>query len=238
MSPVSSIARFLLFASASVLWCNSSIAKPPPVVFVPTGATNAMPVMVWLHGYRAFPSVLSDKEYFQGVADRLQIAVVGIPGTTTLSDETYVWSEEPVADHFYIQDVLAAVATEHKLDLNRVGLFGFSEGAMVAADIATRYPGSYRGAVILSPGGITQPKPATKPAEGHKRQVYFLSCGSLEHPGNVKLTRYYAGRLQDLGATVAKKEYEGIKEHTRPPDFKERFPEWTVQILGLKEKAR
>ena len=90
-----------------------------------------------------------------------------------MSDETLVWSEEPAADHHYLQEVLAALATKHKLDLKRTALFGFSQGAMVAADIASRYPDAYRGALLLSPGGITEPKPAAKPAEAHKQQIYF-----------------------------------------------------------------
>ena len=131
-----STSRYFFTAVFFLLLCGACIAKPAPVVYYPAGATNGVPVMVWLHGYRSFPSVLSDKEYFQSVADRLQVAFIGIPGTTAMADGTLVWSEEPVADHHYIQDVLATLASKYKLDLKRTGLFGFSQGAMVAADIA------------------------------------------------------------------------------------------------------
>ena len=221
---------FLLIALDSVCF-----AKPPTVIYYPAGATNAVPVMVWLHGYRSFPGALSDTEYFQHTADRLQIAIVGIPGTTVMADETLVWSEEPVADHHYIQDVLAAVGRRHKLNLERTGLFGFSQGAVVAGDIASRYPSSYRGALLLSPGAITGPKPATTPIDGHKQQIYIAVCGAQEHPMTVQTTRHYARQLRTVGAKAVMKEYEGMKEHTRPPDFKERFPEWATEILGLKD---
>jgi len=230
--------QLFVITTALIVLESASYAKPAPVVYYPAGATNAVPAMVWLHGYRSFPGALSDKEYFQRVADRLQIAVVGIPGTTTMPDETLVWSEEPAADHHYIQEVLAAVGQKYKLNLERTGVFGFSQGAVVAADIASRYPTSYRGALILSPGAITDPKPATIATESHKQQTYVAVCGALEHPVNVETMRHYAKQLRKLGAKIVTKEYEGMKDHTRPPDFKERFPEWASQILGLEGNAR
>jgi predicted esterase len=168
----------------------------------------------------------------------LQIAVVGIPGTTVMPDEMLVWSEEAAADHHYVQEVLAAVGRRYKLNLERVGVFGFSQGAVVAADIASRYPNSYRGALLLSPGAITGPNPASVAKESHKQQMYVAVCGAQEHPMKVETTRHYAKQLRGLGAKIVTKEYEGMKDHTRPPDFKERFPEWASQILGLEGNGR
>jgi len=115
-------------------------------------------------------------------------------------------------------------------------LFGFSQGAMVAADLCSRYPDSYAGAIIMSPGGMTNPHPATTPVLLHKNQSFWVVCMADEHPGNVELTRFYAKHLKALGTQVTKIEYPGIKEHTRPPDFKERFPEWIAAILKIEAK--
>ena len=157
----------------------------------------------------------------------------GLPGTTLLDDDTPVWSEEPAADHAYIQEGLAELARKHSLDLQRVALFGFSQGAVVAADISARYPESYRGAIIMSPGCITSPKAATAKPELNKAQVFFIVCGAKEDPGNVALTRLYADWFKKLGCTVTTKEYPDQDKHTRPADFKKQFPLWIASILAL-----
>ena len=207
-------------------------AKPAPVIYLPKDGGAHLKVAVWLQGYRGYPGVIKEA-YFQDAADRLKIAIVGFPATTELGDETQQWAEEPAADHAYIQERLAKIAAEHDLDVSRVALFGFSEGAMVAADICTRFPESYAGAIIMSPGGFTNPQAATTPLAQHTKQTYWAVCMADEHPGNVGLTRAYAKHLKALGSQVTEIEYPGIKEHTRPPDFKDRFPEWIGVILGI-----
>jgi predicted esterase len=225
------VLAILLVASAA-----RAVDKPEPIVYYPAGADAAVPVAVWLHGYRSFPSALSDKDYFQRTADALHVAVVGIPGTTLLDDGTPVWSEEPAADNAYIQDVLAALSTkEHPLKLDRVALFGFSEGAMVAADLCARYPASYRGAIVMSPGGITRPKAAAPSPELNQKQVFFLCCGAKEHPYNVQLTRLYAEFFKKLSATVTETEYPDQDKHARPADFQQQFPKWIAAILALEQ---
>ena len=212
-------------------------AKPKPVVFIPEKRGESLPVAVWLHGYRSFPGALNDP-YFQTVADKLGIAIVGIPGTTTLDDDSLQWSEEPAADHAYIQEVLTNVASEQRVKFDKTALFGFSQGALVAGDLALRWPKYYSGAILMSPGGMAGPHPPKQPAEENKKQVFVVVCGAREHEGNVALTRYFARLANAAGANVIHKEYEGVKEHTRPTDFKERFPEWMTQILGLKSSAK
>ena len=196
------------------------------------------PVALWLHGYRGY----SPEGYFPGEtadamqrhADALGAVIIGFPATTDLGDGTQQWSEEPVADHAYIQARLKALAKTSKLDLSRVGLFGFSQGAMVAADLATLYPNNYLGAVLMSPGGMGTPKASNLRLPAHEKQVYFCFCGAQE--GNVKLTKAYAQHLDKvLGAHVTLKLYEGVSKHTRPADFMEKFPEWMGAILKARE---
>jgi len=190
------IVILLNFFCCAMLWG----AKPEPVIYSPKNQKDsAVPIAVWLHGYRSFPGFFSDEhEYFQGVADSLGIAIVGIPGTTVLEDGTLQWSEEPAADHAYIQQMLGVLSENHKLDTKHVALFGFSQGAMVAADLANLYPDAYQGAIVMSPGGFTGPKVRTQKSSVNATQTYFILCGADEHPGNVHMSRFYGKELRTL----------------------------------------
>ncbi|MEK7780710.1 MAG: alpha/beta hydrolase-fold protein [Verrucomicrobiota bacterium] len=210
--------------------------KAKPFVFTPTNSVGPLPVALWLHGYRGY----SADGYFPGEtaaamqkhADALGAAIIGFPATTDLGDSTQQWAEEPVADHAYIQSRLKEIGKTVNLDLSRVALFGFSQGAMVAADLATQYPESYLGAVLMSPGGMGRPKAADVRKPEHAKQVYFCFCGADEHQGNVGLTKAYAKHLEKvLGAKVTIRLYPGVSKHTRPADFMEKFPEWIAAIL-------
>ena len=234
MKPVLVALALLLFAAAA------EAAKPEHFMFVPKAAAEPMPVAIWLHGYRGYSPegyVRGEtREAMQKHADALGAVILGFPATTDLGDGTQMWSEEPVADHAYIQDRLRALTKGLKVDLKRVGLFGFSQGAMVAADLATLYPEWYRGAILMSPGGMGAPKASEEKLPVHATQVYFCFCGAAEHEGNVGLTKAYAGHLEKvLGATVTLKLYEGVSNHTRPPDIMTQFPIWMAAILKAKE---
>lgn len=238
--------RLILFVVALFLLATTSLVhaeKAKPFVFTPTKGTGPFPVVLWLQGYRGY----SADGYFPGEtfaamqkhADMLGAAIIGFPATTDLGDDTQQWSEEPVADHAYIQWRLKEIAKTVKLDLSKVALFGFSQGAMVAVDLATRYPESYLGAIAMSPGGMGQPKAASVRRPEHTKQVYFCFCGADEQPGNVNLTKAYAKHVETvLGAKVTLKLYPGISKHTRPPDFMEKFPEWMSAILKTGTKPK
>lgn len=226
-----SLVSTLLFLALAV----AGFSKPPPVVYTPKRGGQNLKVAVWLQGYRGYPGVIKEP-FFQDFADRLNIAIVGFPATTELGDDTQQWSEEPSADHAYIQERLSVLAKKHGLDISRVALFGFSQGAMVAADLCTRFPAFYAGAIVMSPGGMMNPQAATLPVSEHKNQIFWVVCMAEEHAANVELTRAYAKHLKALGSEVTKIEYPKVKEHTRPPDFKDRFPDWISAILHLPEK--
>jgi predicted esterase len=230
--------RLCLFVSVVIFAFTvaARAEKAKPFVFIPTNGAGPFPVALWLHGYRGY----SAEGYFpnetaaamQKHADILGAAIIGFPATADLGDNTQQWSEEPVADHAYIQARLKEIAKTVNLDLSRVGLFGFSEGGMVAADLATLYPESYMGAILMSPGGIGAPRAAKVRTPAHEKQVYFCFCGADENPGNVTLTKAYANHLEKiLGAKVTLKLYPGVSKHSRPPDFMEKFPLWMGAIL-------
>lgn len=227
-----------LFLIAVLFFCLSAVLqaeKPMHFLFVPKDAKGPLPVVVWLHGYRGYSPAGympgETEESMQKHADALGAVILGFPATTDLGDDTQQWSEEPVADQPYVQDRLQTLTAGLNVDLKRVALFGFSQGAMVAGDLASLHPDSYRGAVLMSPGGIGIPKPAERKLPQHATQVYFCFCGADEHAANVGLTKAYAEHLQNLGAHVTLKLYEGVSKHTRPPDFMTQFTTWMGAII-------
>ena len=237
MKPVILLSFLLTFVHAAYA------EKPAQFVFKPSKGEGPFPVAVWLQGYRGY----SAEGYFPGErraalqmhADKTGAVIVGFPATTDLGDGTQQWSEEPVADHAYIQYRLALIAKTEKLDLKRVVLFGFSQGAMVAGDIATIYPESYIGAILMSPGGVGNPKATGVKNPNHARQFYFCFCGAKEHEGNVELTKAYATHFKDvLGAKTTLKLYPDVEKHTRPPDFMTEFPNWIDSIFEVRRGTR
>lgn len=232
---------WVLSAVLALFTSVAQAAKPRHFIFIPKNASEPMPVAVWLHGYRGYspdgyvPG--ESAEVLQKHADAIGAVIIGFPATTDLGDNTQQWSEEPVADHAYIQERLRILTQGLKVDLKQVALFGFSQGAMVAADLASQYPDSYRGAVLMSPGGIGVPKAPRQKQSRHASQVYFCFCGAEEQEGNVELTKAYAVHLEkSLGARVTLKLYPGVSKHTRPPDFLSQFTNWMRAILKPEPK--
>ncbi len=231
------------FLTCLFLVFQAKAEKAKPFIFKPANGHGPYPVVLWLHGYRGY----SSNGYYSGAkaeamqkhADAIGAVIIGFPATTDLGDSTQQWSEEPVTDHAYIQAKVKEIAKTTDIDLHRVALFGFSQGAKVAADLATIYPETYLGAVIMSPGGFKAPKASNVRAPEHAKQVYFCFCGAEEQEGNVKLTKAYAKHLEQvLGAKVTLKLYPGVSKHSRPPDFVEKFPEWMSAILAAKETTK
>jgi predicted esterase len=73
-----------------------------------------------------------------------------------MEENTWEWAEGAEMDRDYIRAVLSANADQLKLKSSRHILFGFSQGAKVAGDLATNYPETYCGAIVISPGGKKQ----------------------------------------------------------------------------------
>jgi len=207
-----------------------------PLVLLPRGmaANEALPVAIWLHGYGANPSKILEEPLYQAVSDRLHIAIVGVYATNQINSESFEWSELPTFDYSQITDSLVKAEQENHVKFSKKMLFGFSQGACVAVEIASRYPEVFSGAIVLSPGANQHPGPLL-PHDANKRQIYYLSCGAAEAAGNLEFMRSYAIYLSKIGATVSSREVPNMKIHSRPPDWSDRFPEWAKVILGMKE---
>jgi len=209
-------------------------AKAPLMVWpqsLKTGET--LPVAVWLHGYGADPTKIVTEPMYQEVADRLHLAIAGVYATHPLAEDSYEWSEQPALDYEQVRQSLALAEADKGVHFSPKMVFGFSQGACVAAELAARHPAEFRGAIVLSPGANTRPAPLPV-SPGQNGQIYYLSCGAGEAEGNVQFTERYARFLTQTGATVHSRLVPHMAKHGRPPDWPERFPEWVAAILAGK----
>jgi predicted esterase len=224
----------ILFAFLVFIAASRADVKPPLVLLPKNIAANELlPVAVWLHGYGANPSIIMDEPTYQAVADRLHIAIVGVYATNKIDDESYEWSVLPPFDYSQVMESLANAERTRRVRFSGKMLFGFSQGGCVAAELSSRYPKVFLGAIVLSPGARSLPG-ALPVLEGNAKQLYYLSCGAGEAAKNIEFTRSYSGYLSKTGAKVHSREVQGMKTHARPPDWPERFPEWVAAILSIK----
>ena len=205
------------------------------LAIVPQNHDPAQPIAgaVWLHGKGAdLMGMEFLADYYQEVADSLQIAIVGLTAPIEEEEGGYRWRESISGDREYINAVLTEHQSEVVLKPGSIALFGFSQGAKVAGEVAATYPGTYAGAILMSPGGM---RSAATEFGGNADQVFVCVVGAEEWPGNVEMAETYANAFRDSGAKVVHKAYAGVSDHDFPPDFTERIPEWLELILGRPE---
>jgi predicted esterase len=197
---------------------------------------SPLPLVIWLHGWRADPTILKREGWYQEAVDKLGCAIVGIAATRRLAPDEFEWSGDLEADYAHIKTQLAEVEATKKVAFSRKMLFGFSQGGVLSAELAARHPAEFSGAIVLSPGckfklAELPPDPALA------KQIYFISCGGKEAERNIRYSHYYATRLRELGATTTLREVKGDAAHHRPADLSERFPEWVAAIMSTQPRV-
>lgn len=217
--------------------CSACAGVKSTIVLIPKtwDHHSPLPVSVWLHGYGANPSRLLEDAHYQSTADTLKIAIVGVPATREVADASFVWTDVPDLDLEQVEACLAEAERRSGAHFTARALFGFSQGAAVAAEISARYPSRFVGAIILSPGSDAYPLGFDR-QDQNSGQHFYISVGALEHPGNLDFARRYRRVLTSIGAAVEYREVVGMKEHNRPPDWPERFRDWTAVMLKVDVK--
>jgi predicted esterase len=216
-------------------WTESGIHAE--VLVLPRGYKRGTPigVLVGMHGLGSRPDHFVSEETYQEFADDLKLAFVGVSGTNATGPHGFVWAEDPEKDHEQVQRALNAVSDRVTVKAGDVILFGFSQGAEMAFEVAFAHPSDYRGALVMSPGTS---KPSTlkglKPAAGNKTQGFVFLCGAGEAPGNVLYTKRDASLAERAGARVELKLFEGVTTHTFPPDFADELKRRVRFIQGEK----
>jgi predicted esterase len=213
-------------------WETSGFSETSLVL--PRDATpeRPLPVFIGLHGMGTNAHSFVDATEYQPLADKMGVAFLGVSGTRPTGKQSFVWSEDPVKDLARIDDALRETADRLTPAEGQVVLFGFSQGAWMAAEIAQRHPDRFAGAIVLSPGTVADLQfAAVEATPAHRRQKIVAVCGAEEQPGNIYKTKECATAFEKLGARVYQKLYPGMNTHSFPPDYWQRLPIWGRFIL-------
>lgn len=226
------VATFLGRASAH--WASSG--RHALVVITPDGlpTARAVPVLVGLHDDGDEPDDFLDHDAYQRRALRLGVVFVGVSGTVPLGPKTYRWSFEPAENAKRIEEALAEARARVPLAADKVILFGFSEGAQAALEIAAREPARYRGAIAMSPGGLPWRISELAANPLIARQRYVIAVASFESLDAVGTSYVDADLLRGLGATVRVHTAWLYAVHALPPDFEVRLPQWIDFMLDAR----
>jgi len=203
-------------------------------VVLPRNATagEPLPVFIGLHNMNSNAHNMTDTRIYQRLADEMGVAFVGVSGTICRGKESFAWSDDPEKNLARIDAALEEVAERLTPEEGQQFLFGFSQGASVAADLAARYPTRFAGAILLSPGADSEgPATTWQGQTANQRQGIVAVCGAGENPATVAKTNQYAEAFKSAGARVWLKIYPGMNKTSLPPDYSERFPVWGRFIL-------
>ena len=225
------VAPFL--AACNAYWAKSG--NTSVTLVVPSGYQPGKPigVLVGMHGRGADPEGFVNKEAYQDLADELKMAIVGVSGTVPRGRRSYVWSENPVEDAAHIRRALAGLKDKLTVTPGQNVLFGFSQGAQMAFEVAFANPAEYAGAIVMSPGTTKRVTlRELSPGPANKKQAFVCTCGAQEQPGNVLYTRADAEFATKAGSRVELKLYDGVAEHRFPADFNDAFPGWVRFVRG------
>jgi predicted esterase len=195
-----------------------------------------IPVFVWLHGRgdRAASYIFPE---LQEIADRERVAFVSVSGTQVEGPRSYSWAEDLNANEARIQAALAKFEPQLKVQSGRVALGGFSQGGLVAAELAALQPNRYCGALVMSPGGLSKLRlTALEPTDAHRKQVVIAVCGAGEHQVTVFVTKECADWFKKAGAQVQHLPYPDMADHSPPPDLEARLPEWVPVLLLIETR--
>ena len=192
---------------------------------LPQKRTSARPigVVIGLHGLGGNQDFVTSD--YQSVSDQLDMAFLGVNGSVPLGPKAYRWSEDLRRDHEQVSKALDSLSKTTQIDRHNLILFGFSQGAEMAFELAATHPESYRGAICFSPGRLAE-APVNLRAANLARQRYLFTAGDGEHESTLTATREGAAWCRQGGASVRLKIYPKVATHGFPPDFLDSFPSW------------
>jgi predicted esterase len=220
-------------ASGNAYWANQPGGAAVVVAPRDYVASTPIGVLVGMHGLGSCAAAFVQVERFQSLADELHMAIVGIDGPLRTGKCTFSWSEDPARDADHIRRQLAGIADRVTTAPGELIVFGFSQGAQMAFEVAFSNPGEYRGAIVLSPGTL---KDATlrelRPQPGNAKQAFVCTSGAEEHSGNVAAMLGDCNFARNGRAKIEIKLYEGVASHDLPGDFIESFPHWVRFIVA------
>jgi len=176
---------------------------------------------------------------FQSLAEQMQAAFIGVSGTLCRGRSAYIWSEDPARDLAHVEGALGSQAEQVTLADGRIILFGLSQGAAIAAELAARRPDRYAGAILISPRQLIRTASpdfeelvASREAPKNARQGIIAVCSADDEPEVLEATKAYAQAFEKLGARVHLATDLQKKSQTLIPDCLPLFPEWRRFIVN------
>ncbi|MCW8131296.1 MAG: dienelactone hydrolase family protein [Planctomycetota bacterium] len=195
---------------------------------LPEGAApeGGWPVLVLLHGWGA---TRADYDGVAALAAKAKFAALALDGQVVLDEGAYAWSATNLEEtHAFVQKHLEA-CKDQGLNLKRVYLGGFSQGAKHAAALVAAHPEAYAGAIANSPGGQVKLPESFEPKGA---RPLFLMLGTQDYD----VCKKTCADLEKLWKAAK----QPVKIHTFEGGH--RFPEeWETayaEALGFLEKAQ
>jgi predicted esterase len=195
---------------------NFAANKPQTVIFA-------------MHGYG---SVASDFAHLNALADATGAIIVAVSGTEFLVEQGgYSWAENAGLDQMqlrfaeeYVLAKLPGITVQHRL------LFGFSQGAQMALEVAAQFPERFVGAAAFSPGTLRELSlAALKPGKTLQGRSFLISVNT-EHPMNIAWSKADQSRLKAAGAQVRFRQLSATG-HSVPSDFVQVLSRWSALTL-------
>ncbi len=195
-----------------------------------------LPTVLWLHGMGGDPKDM--KILFQPLADQHQIGFIGVSGTIPTGKHRFAWADVVEEDYDQIQQALIEAQRQIRMRPGSVVALGFSQGAIVAIEVAVRHPEIFAGAITVSAGtGSPVQLDAVSDTADLIRQGFVIVCGSKENEWTVRRSNDVAEWLKNGNAKVLKPDYPNHSTHSFPEDFDNRLPEWLAFVQKAHETS-
>jgi predicted esterase len=200
---------------------------PGATVKIPKGSapSEGWPVILFMHG---FGSKRHDYDPLADLASELGLVGISVDGPTVAGENAFEWPKFKAQEtDIYLQQVLAKQKNV-KLNLKKVYLAGFSQGAQHAAILVAMYPERYAGAVANSPGAAaTMPREVNRSKEPHR---LYLMIGDSEAAVNKMMVTKFESLWKAANQPVQILHFAGV--HQFPPNAKDEYRkaiQWVVK---------
>jgi predicted esterase len=192
-------------------------AERDSLVYVPASAPDPAPLVLYLHG--ATGNEQQGIRRLRALADEfgfLVLSPASREGTWDAIRSAYG------ADVRLIDDALAKVFAQRRIDPGKIAVCGFSDGASVALGLGLSNGDLFRAVMAFSPGFI----PSGSEDNGTPR--IFISHGTKDEILPIETcSRRLVPRLKQAGYAVKFREFDG--PHAVPPQIAHEALEWFLK---------
>ena len=189
---------------------------------------NTKNLVVLIHGYRS-----NEKDLFSFANRFPQTTVVCVRGPLTKSTNAYSWYDiefksdgnhgrnlnQALQSETMLFQFISAIENKYKPDKTIVG--GFSQGAIMSAQIALIRPEAVDGIICISGMLLAkETKPNPELTEKYKKLKAFCGHGTQDQVLSIDKGRKCSAELKKSGIEVTSKEYP-IKHKISPQELKD-----------------